>query len=1315
MAKLILRFPIKPNGSRAHSSLAILRVMIEINGMRLYRTKLFGNPRKFIKRLELANISDLYLFDPIFYQQKYDDISGSNADALRHFVNHGQYEFRDPCPLFDSQYYMTCVRSHDEYSETNFNEIPPYLHFLTIGWKRGLNPSPFFNLDWYVSQNSDVSKVKINPLFHFLKYGIEEGRPPHPNVDLRWYSRRYSSFTGSKSELLTHLVLNSKMKATSAKDDQRRFGYRVTLSDARKPYRNKAEIMQQAKADTPVPAIDVSSEIFPFIGDAAFLTVDIWDTILRRDCHPDEIKLQVSRSLCVKFKLDILPHLRDPNALLRCRFEAEREVATADWEYRLEDVVTRWLQISLKNGLSQTRHLEIYTAAIQFELSAERRSTRVDELAKSALIEYKRPIYFISDFYTDSNFIRNVLKSHNIDNLLMNGFVSSETYKNKRSGELYKVVEDALEIESTSHWVHVGDNIQADITSARKAGIDARLYKNKIEIDRTNWFKVAYDDGAAGNNLTHEARIYSILENAAQKLVSQGRFKEAVGARLAPIAIGFALSVIEDAISEGASDVFFFTREGVFFRKIANQIIQEDPYSSAYPNLEILEVSRRSTYGPSLSQNFTGDLMRMWSLYSSQSLRSFSVSLNLDLKLMEGVCGDLQVQFDKKIQYPWLDSDFMAVVMDSRVQSIITETIEYQRVVFFRYLKSKNFDASHDRAPIVVDIGWRGTIQDNIAHITGRPIRGHYLGLNKFLNEQPKNSVKFGWLYDENGDPTSALAADVAPLEMLFNSQGGSVLKYLDETDSVIVSRLIVKNEEAVIKEYIEPIQAGMLHVVGLVIEYIRLHGLTSSSLKEFSRSLLLDLSNNPPSEVADAFLALEHNETFGTGDVDIIGGHDFLDEILDHTTSAEVHLRISDAAKNHRWPQALYNSEAVVRWWERQSTQQVISCPTALTYARLGGSTCTGQLRVGVFAPAPIAGSGGHRTIFAVVRAIRRLGCEVHCFVEQEGEGLELVEEWLEDSSVVIHSQWHKHINLDYALATVAHSASFVAELSNARHKGYLVQDFEAYFNPMSDGYVKAENSYSFGLTHFTIGRWLSHLIPSMTGGVAISSGLGVDHNIYRCLTDTKRERAICFLYQPEKPRRLAETALDALSLIKRLDPSVRIYAYGSNVALNSMHGIENLGLIFDQNKINELYNKCSVGLCLSLTNPSRIPFEMMAAGCIPIDLYRYNNLFDYADGTAVLAYQDAPSIADAILHVLELDAEQAATRRAQSVKAMRSRTLSWESDVIANAIVLQMTGSRVQGTAPTMSYFDEPFISRFDDRSEVRNYCRHQRKLAQ
>ena len=97
-----------------------------------------------------------------------------------------------------------------------------------------------------------------------------------------------------------------------------------------------------------------------------------------------------------------------------------------------------------------------------------------------------------------------------------------------------------------------------------------------------------------------------------------------------------------------------------------------------------------------------------------------------------------------------------------------------------------------------------------------------------------------------------------------------------------------------------------------------------------------------------------------------------------------------------------------------------------------------------------------------------------------------------------------------------------------------------------------------------------------------------------------------------------------------------VKIYLYGSDCDVCIPDGMENLKIL-KLDKCNELYNKCAVGLCISSSNPSRIPFEMMAAGLPVVDLYRENNLYDIPDSGVLLADATPEALATALIKILD------------------------------------------------------------------------------
>ena len=145
-------------------------------------------------------------------------------------------------------------------------------------------------------------------------------------------------------------------------------------------------------------------------------------------------------------------------------------------------------------------------------------------------------------------------------------------------------------------------------------------------------------------------------------------------------------------------------------------------------------------------------------------------------------------------------------------------------------------------------------------------------------------------------------------------------------------------------------------------------------------------------------------------------------------------------------------------------------------------------------------------------------------------------------------------------------------------------------------------------------------------------------DTNVYKKLDNVEKENAVCFIFQPEKPRRCSNIGIRALLLVKALRPDVKIYLYGSDVDIKLDVEMENLH-IMPIDKCNELYNKCKVGVCMSSSNPSRIPFEMMAAGLPVVDLYRENNLYDIPEDGVLLADTSPEAIATAIIKILDDD----------------------------------------------------------------------------
>jgi HAD superfamily hydrolase (TIGR01549 family) len=1238
---------------------------------------------------------------------------------LAHFLAEGAARKLDPHPLFDTGYYLSQLQSGESCDD-------PIDHFLTVGASRGLNPHKLFDTAWYLDHYTDVAEAGLNPLVHYIEHGAIEGRLSGPDFDGGWYLDEYEDVAAAgvnplvhfsmhgegEGRFASHLAKQSKLVTVNA--GVINIGHAFSLEDT--DWHGPQTLLE--------PPVRPTVTLDPVqLADHKVASFDVWDTLIHRRCHPEEIKLASARALLLGFHRWLKPELQDLNALYRGRLAAEAQVSFGDdREYRFSEAAIAWAE----NSMVQTASSEVMTAAVEHlltheiraETNATFRNTAMDPIFEALS---GRTIVFASDFYLPSEALQRLLTTNGIDCNFARAYSSCEDGRSKRSGAMFTRILDDLGVHPQD-IVHVGDNRDADVTAATKAGLTAVYH----EVERLPALDAAVEERIAGDDDTYEAFIGASLAKTAASLPAPKNDQDELrrlGVRFAPVAVGLALRIVEEAVTNGIEKIFFFTREGLFLKQLVDQVIAADPYGVAYPETELLEVSRKATFAASLDSFTADELMRIWTVYSTQSPRGLAASLNINTERAEQVFGRQGLDFDEPVRYPWQNEQFQRAMTEPSFKAETERSMARQRELLRGYAASKGM---HDGNSMIVDLGWRGTIQDNLSRAIDLPLRGIYLGLFSFLNEQPTNSEKVGWLFDHNDTDRDAWTVDeVAPLEMLFNAVGGSVTGYERDADGDYVAlRHVDSDEEAVIAQRVVHFQEGIIDALPGLVDLTANHALTSAQFRPLARKLVQGVVRQPPALIAEAFFNLSHNETFGTGTFDDMRKLSDLKDTANTLERGALYTALADAGEDCRWPEGLgAASQAILRTIDGP---RPIHVPTRI-FASSADITSKGS--VGLFAPAPIIGSGGHRTIYNLAKGIAATGLDVQLFLDGFGAGLDDVVSQLRGSGVTLAASWDTSTRFDYAIATVAASAAHV-EKTSANGRGYLVQDFEAYFNPVSDGYISAESSYTDAFDFLTVGSWLGHVLETRYGSRAFSSGLGANLEVYRPLdapaaanaammstpaggSTVERENAVCFLYQPEKPRRTPQLGIKALELLKRACPDVSVYVYGSDADIDLDFDVENLGLIRDLDQLNELYNRCKVGLCISMTNPSRIPFELMAAGTVPVDVYRYNTLFDYEDDTAALAYQSPESLAAAMIELLTSD-EAYQSRRQRCLEFITNRPLGWETDVMVNAVLARISGVEVEPTASTQLYTAPPIIAAQDNSESTKAFCEWQRRSA-
>ena len=71
------------------------------------------------------------------------------------------------------------------YPECLGKNLSPAAHYMTIGWKKGFNPSPDFDGNRYLNDYPDIARAGMNPLEHYVHYGKKEGRTVYPVEDVK--------------------------------------------------------------------------------------------------------------------------------------------------------------------------------------------------------------------------------------------------------------------------------------------------------------------------------------------------------------------------------------------------------------------------------------------------------------------------------------------------------------------------------------------------------------------------------------------------------------------------------------------------------------------------------------------------------------------------------------------------------------------------------------------------------------------------------------------------------------------------------------------------------------------------------------------------------------------------------------------------------------------------------------------------------------------------------------------------------------------------------------------------------------------------
>jgi len=352
-------------------------------------------------------------------------------------------------------------------------------------------------------------------------------------------------------------------------------------------------------------------------------------------------------------------------------------------------------------------------------------------------------------------------------------------------------------------------------------------------------------------------------------------------------------------------------------------------------------------------------------------------------------------------------------------------------------------------------------------------------------------------------------------------------------------------------------------------------------------------------------------------------------------------------------------------------------------------GMSERGRLRIAMVIPHFSRGSGGHYILLQMLMRLEQRGhvCSVwlqdyygHTSGIWPGQLRHDLREYFAPIQGAVYNglgDWH---GADVVVATGWETVHPVLRLPDCHARAYIVNDHEPEFFATSVERVLAEDTYTHGLHCIAGSPWLRDLVKQRYGASADAFRFGVDHDVYRPRGIARRRDTVIYYARDSTPRRAVPIGLSALGELHRRRPDVRLVLFGTGRKVETTFPYEHAGVLTGE-QLADLFSEATVGLCLSLTNFSLMPKEMLACGlpCVELAGVSAESIFG-ENGPIELAPLDPARIADGIEKLLD-DRALWERRSREGIEFVASHTWEHATDEVESglrhALRLQERGS--------------------------------------
>lgn len=607
---------------------------------------------------------------------------------------------------------------------------------------------------------------------------------------------------------------------------------------------------------------------------------DFFDTLVFRIVPPENTKKIAAKQL--SFLLDGI----SGNALYEIRHELERSLGTLnlekgrDLEFELTELAGAFFNI-LRNIYPK---LPLFSNEARFkrlfcniEIAVEKQVQCIYKEMVELLHYLKNnsiPACLISDFYIPKKYFDLLLSHHGLNELFEKVYISADHGLTKGSGKLYTKVINDLGCLPEDLWM-IGDNQHADKYMAEQMGIVSYLVDASETMKSYNDILVA-EDSEIGVNKNVSAREWN-------RVVSKKRnicFPE-MGSTL-----WLFISRLFDRLYQNQiEDVFFCSKEGEFLKHLFD-IYQEKMFGEKLIISHYLIVSRKSTFICSLQPLEFEKFSRLFEQYRDITLEEFVLSLNFSTSEVEKLKKEIKCDWSARIQNLQQHNTFRKLTELPLFRGMYERQRISQKSNFLLYLDSFGVDFKKNGFHMV-DIGWKGSIQNNIYSALDKTVHvnGYYLGLLSPTAVEEKNT-KTGVLFCDTPELTPFIHVynnNRSLFEMMLGASHGSADGYFKEQQfdlvksqrnstvygrvgkdqNLLITVLDLKEERRLFKDEILPIQNSYLNIFNELNE-ISVQKCTSPPDPEWFAKQHARMLFAPTKAEVEFFSSLYHLENFG-------------------------------------------------------------------------------------------------------------------------------------------------------------------------------------------------------------------------------------------------------------------------------------------------------------------------------------------------------------------------------------------------------------------------------------------------------------------